>query len=103
MRRIANACNLIHIIGLGVETRRSKHSWTSELRRRRLWACYMTHCHTSDRLTAFESSTAIDNLPLPWTEEEFNSGVPRLPVTTLKSGTSNGGIFSELIKALSIW
>ncbi|KEF57342.1 uncharacterized protein A1O9_05259 [Exophiala aquamarina CBS 119918] len=74
-----SACNLLNIIGLG--PRRPQDPWTCE----------------------FEAATNMDNLPLPWPEEDFEIGVCRSPQITLSSDQSNGGMYAELIKILTIW
>lgn len=98
-----NACQLLHITGPGSETLRTENSWQSEIRRRRFWACYLMHCHHSERLLYFEPGTDMQNLALPWPEEDFDAGVFKCHQVTLDSGQSNGGIFSELIKVLTFW
>ncbi|KAH7011168.1 hypothetical protein EDB80DRAFT_711345 [Ilyonectria destructans] len=98
-----NAYQLLYIIGLGSKVPSTESSLESEIRRRRFWACYLMHCYSSERLTLFEPIANMENLPLPWTEEDFQAGISRCPSVSLKSGQSNGGIFGELIKGLTFW
>ena len=98
-----NASQLVHIIGLGSETICMDNSWESEIRRRRFWACYLMRCHNSERFLLLEPDADILNLALPWPEEDFDAGVSKCPRVSLESVQSNGGIFSELIKALTLW
>ncbi|KAJ3547466.1 hypothetical protein NM208_g1501 [Fusarium decemcellulare] len=98
-----NACQLLHIIGLGPQ--RSPHTETlgSEIRRRRLWACYLMHCFSSERLFQFDAIADIRNLGLPWPDDEFQAGFPSSPPVPLNSEGICGGIFAELIRGLTLW
>lgn len=98
-----NAYQLLNIIGLGSRVPSHESSLESEIRRRRFWACYLMHCYSSERLTLFEPIANMENLPLPWTEEDFEAGISRCPSVSLKSGQRNGGIFGELIRGLTFW
>lgn len=82
---------------------RTENSLESEVQRRRLWACYLMHCQNCERLVLFEPIADILNLPLPWPEEDFESGVSTCPQASLESLQSNGGTFSELIKVITLW
>ena len=90
-------------MGLGSEKLHRRNSWESEIRRRRFWACYLMHCHNSEKLSFFELAADMENLPLPWPEDDFIASQSTRPQVTLKSGNSNGGVFSELIKVLTFW
>lgn len=46
---------------------------------------------------------ALSNLPLPWPEDEFESGLAKGASATLTSTKSNGGIYAELVKAMTLW
>lgn len=100
---IGNACQLAYILGLGSEANHADNSLKFEIRRRRFWACYLMHCHGSERFSLFESETDKLALKLPWPEEDFSAGNSKCPQVSLGSVQSNGGIFSELIKALTLW
>jgi hypothetical protein len=73
------------------------------MRRRRFWACYQAHCHSSDAILPFDPSVDLENLALPWPEEDFEAGFTHQPRATLKSEQSNGGLFPEIIKVFTLW
>ncbi|KAF2428304.1 hypothetical protein EJ08DRAFT_671462 [Tothia fuscella] len=60
-----NACQLLHIIGLGAQTRISESSLESEIRRRRFWACDLMHCQNSEPLSLFQPIADMADLTLP--------------------------------------
>lgn len=97
------AYQMLTIIGLGAETTNTDNSWESESRRRRLWACYLMHCHDNGKLSSFEPLTLSPHLPLPWPEAEFEAGISESSPVTLTSSESNGGIYAELTKVLTLW
>lgn len=82
---------------------RTDNSLESEIRRGRLWACYLLHCHGSERSHQFDPEANISNLALPWPDEDFHAGISICAPASLESIKSNGGIFSELIRALTLW
>lgn len=82
---------------------RTENSLESEIQRRRFWACYLMHCQNSERLMLFEPVADILNLTLPWPEEEFECGISTHTRVSLESVQSNGGIFSEIIKVITLW
>ncbi len=96
------AFQLVHISGLGSAKLHTKNSLKSEIKRRRLWACYLMQCQTAEQLSLFEPVADIPNLTLPWPDKEFDSRVSRDFYVTLSSG-GNGGIYAEMIKALTLW
>ncbi len=98
-----NACSLLHIGGLGSAKLHTPNSLASEIRRRRLWACYLMHCTLGENLSLFEPVTDIPKLTLPWPEADFDAGVSRGPHVCLESGESGGGVYAELIKAGMLW
>jgi hypothetical protein len=98
-----NACQLAHIIGLGSDTTRTENSLESEIRLRRFWACYLMHCYNSESSSLFEPTAEVKNMRLPWSEEDFNAGVSNVPAVKLKMAQSNGGVFSEMIKGMTLW
>lgn len=97
------ACNLLHIIGPGCETSSSEDPLLSEIRRRRFWACYQAHVHSSDCVHRFSPATDLDTLTLPWPEDDFEAGISRQPRVTIRSTKSNGGLYPEVIKILNLW
>lgn len=56
-----------------------------------------------ENLALFEPVADIPKLPLPWSEEDFESGVSRGPSVCLESCENSGGIYAELVKALTLW
>ncbi|MCJ1471554.1 hypothetical protein MMC13_000194 [Lambiella insularis] len=57
----------------------------------------------SDSLLRFEPAADLENLALPWPEEDFEDGVSHHPRVTMKSERSSGGIFPEIIKIFTLW
>ncbi|KAH7148209.1 hypothetical protein EDB81DRAFT_791762 [Dactylonectria macrodidyma] len=98
-----NAYQTLYIMGLGPIVSRNENSLESEIRRRRFWACYLMHCYSPERLALFEPIANMENLPLPWPEEDFEAGMSQCPTVSLKSQQSNGGIYCELIRGLTFW
>ncbi|KAF5623176.1 uncharacterized protein FTJAE_10699 [Fusarium tjaetaba] len=95
-----NACQLLHIKGTGTK---NESSIEAELRRRQFWTCYLFHCFSCEKLFRFEAIADIENLPLPWSEEDFAAGASRLAVATIANGDCSGSIFAELIRGLNLW
>lgn len=77
-------------------------SLESEIHRRRFWACYLLDCHGSEKLFTSSAIETAQKLTLPSREEDFEAGLSGPPVS-LSSGQSNGGLYCELIKAMSLW
>ena len=100
---LGNAIQIGHLLGLSYEREVTKHSWESEKSRRRFWACYLIHCHSSESIFTPAPDGAFLKLQLPWLEEDFDAGLSSRPSVCLESGQSNGGVFCELIKALTLW
>ncbi|KIX99503.1 uncharacterized protein Z520_05079 [Fonsecaea multimorphosa CBS 102226] len=98
-----NAAQIAHLLGLATDRPGREDLWESEIRRRRFWACYLMHCHAIETSVGWASAENTLKLTLPWTEEDFNAGIATNPKLCLKSGDSNGGIYGELIKALTFW
>lgn len=98
----ASACSLLSIIGIGSVLPQQLGSWEAERRRRRAWATYLMHCHNAESLSNF-SVTGMEKIALPWPEADFESGHTRSAPVTLESGWSNGGIYAEVIKILTLW
>ena len=61
------------------------------------------HCHNNEKLSSFAPLAELPNLPLPWPEDDFESGVAKGSSATLTSTESNGGMYAELVKALTLW
>ncbi|KAI0454672.1 hypothetical protein F5B21DRAFT_504148 [Xylaria acuta] len=94
---------LLDLLGLGPKSLYTENSLQSEIRRRHFWACYVMHCHTSEKGAQFKLEGDTSKLPLPWSDEDFDTGLARNPPVSLDSEESNGSVFAELIKATTIW
>lgn len=97
-----NAYQILNIKRLGADTA-TQNTWESDLRRRRLWACYLMHCHNNEKLSNFEPLVTLPNLPLPWPEDDFEGGLANANPSNLTSTESNGGIYAELARGLTLW
>ncbi|KAI1259592.1 hypothetical protein F5Y18DRAFT_408672 [Xylariaceae sp. FL1019] len=98
-----NAFQLQDIVGLGPRSLQTENTLESEIRRRRFWACYAMHCHTSERGNQFQLKGPIMTLPFPWPEEDFEDGVGRHGQNCIEDDRSDGALFSELIRIMTIW
>lgn len=100
-----NATLLAQILGLGSDHPGKEDLWESEVRRRRFWASYLIEGHSSESTSMIvrQPPESTLKLTLPWREEDFEVGIPSQPRACLDSGQSNGGLFCELIKAMTIW
>ena len=90
-------------MGLGSDPTNMDNSWEAESRRCRVWACYLMHCHDNGKLSSFEPIALSPNLPLPWPEEDFKAGNSESNPVKLTSSESNGGIYAELVKVMTLW
>lgn len=97
-----NALNLLVILGLVPGSQPIEDPWVAEVRRRRLWACYLTYCHNSESLSRFPVA-GMEDLELPWPEADFDSKISQRPGVTLRSGGCSGGIYSRMIRAMTLW
>ena len=98
-----NACQLLHIIGLGSKKLRHEASFEAEVRRRRFWACYLTHCHLGEMTQPFEL-WVMKAMALPWPEADFDQKTLSVPQAYLEESTpSCGSIFEELARVLTLW
>ncbi|KAF4501649.1 hypothetical protein FAGAP_2158 [Fusarium agapanthi] len=95
-----SACQLLHINGTGPK---NGSSLEAELRRRRFWVCYLFHCLSCEKLFRFEAIADIENVPLPWPEEDLTVGSSRSAIATIANGVRSGSIFAELIRGLHLW
>ncbi|KAG8358388.1 hypothetical protein FVEN_g3936 [Fusarium venenatum] len=95
-----NACQHLHIIGTNVK---HNSSLASEIYRRRFWACYLMHCFSSEKLFRFEAIADVENLPLPWPDNNFEAGTPPTDIATIANGVVTGSEFAELIRGLHLW
>lgn len=92
-----------HILNLVSRTGTARDSLDAELSRRRFWACYLINCHSTDSMFAISPSRNLAGLPLPWVEDEFEHGSSNSRPCTFGSGITNGGIYSEMIRAMTHW
>ena len=60
------------------------------------------NCHAADSAFRF-SIEGAEILALPWREEDFDECQLGQPLVSLRSGETSGGLFSELVRALSLW
>jgi hypothetical protein len=74
-----------------------------EVQRRRFWACYLMQCTLGENLVLFEPIADVAKVTLPWPEVDFTAGVMQGPNAYLESDWSSGGIYSELVKILTLW
>ena len=99
----AMLCQLLHTIGLGSKTLRHETSFQAEVRRRRFWACYLTHCHLGEMTQPFEP-WVMKEMALPWPETDFKRQALTVPQAYLEdSEPSSGSVFEELARVLTIW
>ncbi|KAI1742408.1 hypothetical protein F4680DRAFT_463892, partial [Xylaria scruposa] len=94
---------LLDLLGLGPKSLFTQNSLQSEIRRRHFWACYIMHCHTSEKGAQFKLEGETSTLPLPWPDEDFDTGIARHPQVSLDSEERHGSIYAEFIKATAIW
>ena len=92
-----------HVLKLIDDSRSDKSAFDAEMSRRRFWACHLINCHSSDSMFAISPQPNLDALLLPCRENEFDNNVQRGLQTTFGSGSSNGGVYSELVRAMSHW
>jgi hypothetical protein len=101
------AAQTLHVIGLGTARTRGNNTFEAEIKRRRLWACYLMQCQSGDNLTFFESIADLPTLSLPWSESDFDAGVSRRASECLKTTTSertvSGSLYAEVIRGLTLW
>ena len=64
-------------------------------------------CQSGDNLSFFEPIADLAKLNLPWSEEEFEAGVPRCPPDYLNPDRSDEtvgrSLYAEVIKAFTLW
>ena len=89
-------------MGLGTDVYHD-NSLSVEVRRRRLWACYLMQCQNAESLRHFDDLVDIQNLPLPWPEKDFEAGCSNSGPAYLRSSPTGSSIYAELVKAMTIW
>ncbi|QPC79169.1 hypothetical protein HYE68_009921 [Fusarium pseudograminearum] len=57
----------------------------------------------SEKLFRFEAIADIEELPLPWPDDNFEAGAPPSVVATIANGVVTGSVFTELIRGLHLW
>jgi hypothetical protein len=101
------ACQLLYVIGLESAKLCGDYEFKAEMRRRRLWACYLMQCQSGDNLSFFEPLIDLSSLSLPWPEEDFDAGTSRWPPQYLDPSRRPAGaghsLYAELIKGLTLW
>lgn len=98
-----NASLIVSLLGLGSEKYRGGTGLESEILRRRFWAHYLMNCHAAESATADRPSERTLKLPLPWPEEDFVGGIAKSAPITLECGFSNGSLYAELSRSLTLW
>jgi hypothetical protein len=98
-----NATILLHTGGIGPATLHNQDSLELEIQRRRVWSLYLAQCLFGDRLQLFEPIANIKELTLPWPEDDYENGIAQSPRMCLESSMSHGGVFAELIRAMTLW
>ncbi|KEF58410.1 uncharacterized protein A1O9_06336 [Exophiala aquamarina CBS 119918] len=94
---------IAHILNLGSHNKAKGNPLEAELSRRRFWACHLINCHSSESMFAINPPDKIAALPLPWCDSHFDCGKSEDQPVYLDSDSTNGGIYSELIKGMTIW
>ena len=61
------------------------------------------HCFSSEKLFRFEAIADVENLALPWPEDNFEAGLLPDGLATIRNGVDTGSIFAELIRGLHLW
>jgi hypothetical protein len=97
------SASVAHLFAMGRDRASDIDTLEAEIRRRRFWACYLVHCHTAESNPGMVLDGVIENLSLPWSQDDFNIGRSMCSKTTLKTSESTGGIFCEVVKGLSFW
>lgn len=93
----------MHITGLGQDAIYAQKSLKCEISRRRFWTFYLMHCHNGEDFAPVHQTADIDSLPLPWPSKDFEIGLTDTVPGFLNSETSNGGVYMEVIRALTLW
>jgi hypothetical protein len=96
---------LTQSFGFDCEKREKESLWDAEIRRRRFWAYYLTNSHASEpsNMMLTEPSPRAKRLTLPWREEDYELGIPTILRPCLESEQTHGGLYCELIKAMTYW
>ncbi|KAJ9609082.1 hypothetical protein H2200_006853 [Cladophialophora chaetospira] len=99
-----NAGQILHILSSGNDRPGKEDLWVSERARRRFWAWYLMSCHAPESaIMVAERPDNINTLTLPWHEQDFERSTPTQPRLSLSSGKSNGGLYCEVIRAMTHW
>ncbi|KAJ9615186.1 hypothetical protein H2200_001260 [Cladophialophora chaetospira] len=99
-----NATQLLYVTGISTgSSLGGENTFAAELRRRRFWACYLVHCHTTEKQALFEPIGDIKQVPLPWPEDDFQNLACTNAHTYLEAKQANGGVFAELIRIMTLW
>lgn len=96
------ASNTAWVLGVPHEEKRNESILTSEMRRRRFWACYLQCSFQADSLFPKVPTEGMLNTSLPCSESEFQLGNPRSRIT-LKTPESTQSIYAELVRAMALW
>jgi hypothetical protein len=96
------ATNTAVILGLLTERKEKEGTLESEIRRRRFWACYLLCSFQSEALLPRSPTEQMLNLYLPSSEEDYQLGFSR-DLVSMKSDQSNGSVYAELVKVMTLW
>jgi hypothetical protein len=97
------SASIAHLFAMGRDRMSDIDTLEAEIKRRRFWACYLVHCQTAESDPGMVLNGVIENLSLPWPQEDFNIGRSLHQKVTLRTGGSTGGVFCEVVKGLSFW
>ncbi len=99
---LGNGVQTAHLLGLSHERPGKENTLTSEISRRRFWACFLINAFASETPFLKDPTPIVMNLTLPWPDDDFEAGKARQPAF-LTSRSGNGGIYCELIRAMTLW
>ena len=75
----------------------------AEVRRRRFWACYLTHCHLGENTKPFEP-WVMKKMALPRPESAFDAKVFNGAQTCIEeSGFSSPSVYEQMARVITLW
>lgn len=98
-----NASLIVSILGIGTGEHQNAASLKSEISRRRFWALHLMKCHAAEPAIGEEPSEKTRRLPLPWPEEDFETGHLSSPLATLEFESPSGSLYAEMTRSLTLW
>lgn len=100
---LANAFQLLCILGIGNTQQQKIQTFEVEVQRRRFWSWYIMHCHNTESTGILDAVGDLMSLPLPWSEEDFSHGTLTSPTVTLASTEGSTSVFAEMSKIMTLW